>query len=128
MNKRLLLTLWTVLMAVTAWGDAPDIIYNQPKGTLRIYERQCVCIEETNEGEIVSSSQSGKLNIVFGTDGAVYIQGLVSKDISNSWVKGTLSADGRTVTIPTDQYVDYTRTFDMAYQLKMLYYDADAEY
>ena len=128
MNKRLLLTLWTVLMAVTAWGDAPDIIYNQPEGTLRIYERQCVCIEETNEGEIVSSSQSGKLNIVFGTDGAVYIQGLVSKDISNSWVKGTLSADGRTVTIPTDQYVDYTRTFDMAYQLKMLYYDADAEY
>ncbi|MBQ9672143.1 MAG: hypothetical protein IJV34_04755 [Prevotella sp.] len=124
MGKTLLTLIAWVVAAATAHADAPPIIYTQPEGRLYVYERHGRTIDENGEGALDTLYQEGKLNVVFSADNSVYIQGLVAKDVSNSWLKGSLSNDGTTITVAMGQYVDYTRSFDMAYQLAMFDFDS----
>lgn len=111
--------------ATQAWADAPEIIYSQPGGTLRIYNRMGKMVTESETGAISTSDQEGTMSIVFASDGVVYLQDPVSGyTMSGAWVKGQLSTDGTLITVPLGQYIDYTRSFDMAYQLQMLNYDS----
>lgn len=99
------------------------VIEEQPEGELRIYSRSGSIVKEIiNDDdvyEIVTGTQDGTVNIVFAKDGSVYFQRPVSESYYEGWVKGTLSRDGRTITVPTGQYTAYTRSFDMAVQVWM---------
>lgn len=128
-NKQLLLTLvlWLVAMATGAQLKAPDdftIIEQQPEGTLRVYNRSGQSRNENSNqpGVITTRQQEGTMSMVFATDGTVYMQYAVCdlNALYNAWIKGTLSADGRTITVPMGQYVCYTRSFDMAVQLWLM--------
>ncbi|MBR1415000.1 MAG: hypothetical protein IJ570_03970 [Prevotella sp.] len=113
-------------LAVQAQDDdytPPEVLHSQPEGVLRLYERSgSVLIEDESAATYSVQQQEGTIALVFAPDGAtVYLQDPVSAyTLGASWVKGSLSADGTTITLPLGQYVDYTRTFDMAYQLQML--------
>lgn len=104
-----------------------NVIYDQPDGELRIYNRQGYVVNQNEEtGEISVRQQAGTISIVYAPDGQhVYLQDPVSTyTYGGSWVEGTLSADGRSLSVPTGQYVDYTRSFDLGYQMQVLDYDA----
>ena len=123
-------TILTMLMMLLSLGieaqEEHNVIYDQPDGELRIYNRQGYVIHEDEyTGDISVQQQSGTISIVFAPDGQhVYLQDPVSTyTYGGSWVEGTLSADGRSFSVPTGQYVDYTRSFDMAYQMQVLTYD-----
>lgn len=125
MRRLLFLLLFLMTgFATQVWADAPEIIYSQPGGVLRIYNRMGKMVTENETGVISTSDQEGTMSIVFASDSVVYIQDPVSGyTMSGAWVKGQLSADGTLITVPLGQYIDYTRSFDMAYQLQMLNYD-----
>lgn len=120
------------LAAFSAQKKAPEgftVIEEQPEGELRIYSRSGSIVKEIiNDDdvyEIVTGTQDGTVNIVFAKDGSVYFQRPVSESYYEGWVKGTLSRDGRTITVPTGQYTAYTRSFDMAVQVWMMRYDEE---
>ena len=130
--KRLLLTIATAATfgaAALPQQKAPEgfaVIEDQPEGELRIYSRSGMTVNEDREtAEITTGTQGGTVNIVFGADGAVYIQCPVSDSYYDGWVKCELSPDGRTMTMPTGQYTAYTRSFDMAVQVWMMRYDEE---
>ena len=57
------------------------------------------------EGDPEYEEQPYNANIIIGFDGNdVYFQGLCS-DLPYAWAKGTLSGDGKTITIPANQYL-----------------------
>ena len=112
----------------------PTVIENQPEGELRIYQRTGRVIREVEKEnvaedewpyEIISEDQYGSMNVVFGENNKVYFQRPVSWSYYNGWVEGTLSADGKTITIPMGQYVAYTYSLEMAVQVAMFTYDEE---
>jgi len=107
---------------------APEIIYNQPEGELKLYQREGYQIKEDEENNTFNViGQSDMMSIVFGDNHEVYMLDPVSGyTLGGSWVKGTLNDEGNTITIPVGQYVDYTRTFDMAYQMVVLSLDKES--
>lgn len=101
MKKKLLFCIM-VLTVATAW--AGRIIEQQPEGQLRHYNRsgyyystlfgQTDRLRQVNQGT----------DMVFAPDGrTVYIRDILSALKVNTWVKGTLDADGQTLTIPLPQ-------------------------
>ena len=123
--KRILLLLCLSFLTRIGIQAAPEIIYSQPDGELRIYNRNGKTVKADEEGTLITGDQEGSMSIVYASAGVVYLQDPVSGyTMSGSWVKGTLSTDGRTITIPLGQYIDYTRSFDIAYQLQILNYDS----
>lgn len=127
-----------LLLALSAIAQikAPDdmvIISEQPAGELRFYERSGYMVreiekepaDENDPYEIVVERQTGTINIVFADNNKVYFQHLVSwLTVYDGWIEGTLSDDGKTITVPMMQYLDYTKTFDMAVQVAMFKYDS----
>ncbi len=115
----------------------PTVIEDQPEGDLRLYhrsggvvrevEKQYTVEEGENPYEIVIEQQDGSLSIVFAADNKVYIQRPVSWSYYNGWVEGTLSADGKTITVPMGQYIAYTHSLEMAVQVGMFVYDESQE-
>ena len=115
----------------------PDVIENQPAGFLRLYQRTGGVVREVeksytveegeNPYEIVIEEQDGSLSIVFAEDNKVYIQRPVSWSYYNGWVEGTLSEDGKTITVPMGQYIAYTSSLEMAVQVGVFTFDSDAD-
>ena len=113
----------------------PPVIEEQPEGELRIYNRSGGVIREVEkpytveEGEspyeIIQEQQEGSLSIVFAPDNKVYIERPVSWSYYDGWVEGTLSDDGKTITVPMGQYVAYTKSLEMAVQVGVFVYDED---
>ena len=111
----------------------PPVIEDQPDGELRIYYRTGDIVREVekadtvgegeNPYEIVYEQQDGSLNIVFAPDNKVYIERPVSWSYYDGWVEGTLSADGKTITVPMGQYVAYAKSLEMAVQVAVFTYD-----
>ena len=114
----------------------PPVIESQPEGELKLYHRSGGVVREVEkeytveEGEspyeLVYEQQNGSLSIVFAENNKVYIQRPVSWSYYNGWVEGTLSDDGKTITVPMGQYIAYTKSLEMAVQVGMFVYD-DAE-
>lgn len=117
------------VISLSAQRQAPDnltVIEEQPDGELRMYNRQGrKVVENEGGGAIDTDVQSGTVSIVWGTDGDVYIQRPVSDSYYDGWVRGTLSDDGRLLTVPMGQYTAYTFSFDMGVQVVMMRYDAE---
>lgn len=112
----------------------PPVIEDQPEGELKLYQRTGGLVREVekegvadddNPYEIVYEEQTGALSIVFAPDGKVYIQHPVSWSYYYGWVEGTLSEDGKTITVPMGQYVAYARSLEMAVQVAMFRYDGN---
>ena len=111
------------------------MIEDQPEGELRIYNRSGGVIREVEkpytveEGEspyeIIQEQQEGSLSIVFAPDNKVYIERPVSWSYYDGWVEGTLSDDGKTITVPMGQYVAYTKSLEMAVQVGVFVYDEE---
>ena len=114
----------------------PPVIETQPEGELKLYMRMGGVVSEVEkdytvpEGEspyeIVYGQQEGALSIVYAPDNKVYIQHPVSLSYYDGWVEGTLSDDGRTITVPMGQYIAYTKSLEMAVQVAMFRYDEEA--
>ena len=114
----------------------PTVIEDQPDGDLRLYHRSGWVVREVEKSytveegespyELVYEQQNGTLSIVFAPDNKVYIQRPVSWSYYNGWVEGTLSDDGKTITVPMGQYIAYTKSLEMAVQVGVFVYD-DAE-
>ena len=112
----------------------PPVIEVQPAGDLHLYLRSGGLVreveKEVSEGEedlyeIVYERQEGALSIVFADSNKVYIQRPVSWTYYDGWVEGTLSEDGKTITVPMGQFVAYTRSLEMAVQVAMFAYDEE---
>ena len=112
----------------------PTVIEEQPDGELRLYQRTGGVIREVEKDnvaedewpyEIISEQQDGSVSIVFADDKKVYIQRPVSWSYYNGWVEGTLSEDGKTITVPMGQYVAYTFSMEMGVQVAVFTYDED---
>ena len=127
----------TAFFVCTAFSQAraPEgvtVIEEQPEGNLRIYARAGRTIKEIVEEDdshyiTEGAPQDGMMNIVYAENRVVYIQRPVSESYYEGWVKGTLSADGHTITVPVGQYTAYTKSFDMAVQVWMMCYDTEQE-
>ena len=111
----------------------PTVIEDQPDGELRLYHRSGGVVREVEkeytieEGEspyeLIYEQQNGTLSIVFAADNKVYIQRPVSWSYYNGWVEGTLSDDGKTISVPMGQYIAYTKSLEMAVQVGVFVYD-----
>ncbi|MBQ9556566.1 MAG: dockerin type I repeat-containing protein [Muribaculaceae bacterium] len=114
----------------------PTVIENQPDGELKLYYRTGGVVREVEKAstpeegespyELVYEEQDGTIGVVFGADGKVYFQHPVSWSYYDGWIEGTLSADGKTITVPMGQYIAYTHSLEMAVQVAAFLYDETA--
>ena len=89
-----------------------EIITEQPAGTLKLYTRTGKYLF-AQSGKLYIGNQSGFAEVVFAEDGTtVYLKDPISYLKYGSWVKGTLSADGTTITVPLGQNLRYVATYD----------------
>ncbi len=104
------------LKSSAAPQKAPEVISEQPEGELRLYERSgsVYTIDEaegsTEDNRIYEPyvyEQTGVSQVVFAADNTVYIQNMLNGLLIGTWVKGTLSADGKTITVPMGQSLYY---------------------
>ena len=107
--KKLLLIAAMAVMGLGAWAqNASDygIVMEQPAGELKTYDRAGYAYYLSGEYPR-RGAQTGTIDIVFAEDNKVYFKQPLSKLEINSWVEGTLSEDGKTITIPMGQNVAY---------------------
>ena len=100
------------------------VIEEQPEGQLKAYSRNGYTRNEKIDDEgnvtIETHQQEGTISFVFADDNKVYIQYPVTDLYYDGWVEGTLSADGKTITVPVGQNVAYTKSLDMSVQIWMM--------
>ena len=128
MKKFLLSTL--MLMAATAgWADALSdygVITEQPAGELKTYDRSGYAYYVVSDYPR-RGAQTGTMDVVFAEGNEVYIKDPLSKLIVNTWVKGTLSDDGTTITLSLGQNIQYDTEVGQPIAIKMVEYDEDYE-
>ena len=89
-----------------------EIITEQPAGTLKLYTRTGKYLFASG-GKLYVGNQGGFAEVVFAEDGTtVYLKNPISYLNYGSWVKGTLSADGKTITVPLGQNLRYVAAYD----------------
>lgn len=89
------------------------VITEQPEGELVEFKRSGESLCNDSMWGMMFAEQDGKAYVVYGNDGKVYLQDPIYGFAAGSWVEGTLSADGTTITIPMGQ---------------CLYWDVDGDY
>ena len=90
-----------------------DVITEQPEGELKIYQRSGGAIYNM-WGYIFSTYQDGgAMQMVFADDGkTVYLKDPISQAVANTWVRAELSDDGKTLTMPLNQFITYFDEMD----------------
>lgn len=101
---------------------APQVISATPAGEKKTYSRQGYYNYVSNQ-QVQSGDQSGFISFVFADNNVVYVQNPLAGAITDTWVKGTLSADGKTITVPVGQYIYYSA----AYGYGLVVYVANSE-
>jgi len=93
-----------------------NIITEQPEGELKTYERAGEAFYSF-WGYLFGAYQDGAaMEIVYAADGkTVYMKDPVSQAAVGTWVQGTLSDDGKTITVPLEQYVYYYDSYGYGY-------------
>lgn len=100
-----------------ATEDYP-IITEAPEGTLKTYMRSGDDWYASS-GSAYQGTQSGTVDIVFADNNEVYILNPVCGYNRGSYVKGTLSEDGTTITIPLFQNLAYSSNYDAGIAIAM---------
>ncbi|MBQ3717099.1 MAG: hypothetical protein II901_01770 [Paludibacteraceae bacterium] len=99
------------------------VITEQPAGELRTYSRGGGHYYVSNQ-QLYYENQSGSIDIVFGDENKVYFKDIISGLEYGTWVEGTLSADGASVTVALDQNLRYVANYDACIAIKLLNYVA----
>ena len=92
-------------------GETPALrqrkayISERPEGELKTYKRSGQQYFEDWDG-IYLGQQSGAANIIFGENNKVYLENVIYQINSGRWTEGTLSEDGKTITIAPGQIVE----------------------
>jgi len=107
------ITMLLAAMAVVATAFATEPITEQPAGTFKNYNREGQCVIWDYENGFYVAYQEGKVGIVFAEDGqTVYMKNPLMAMSYDTWVKGTLSDDGTTITIPMGQVIYHSPYYD----------------
>ena len=108
---------WNTVLDRTETIDAPTVIYDQPEGELVTYNRYGMSMFSGYFG-VQSSMVDGKFNLVYGTDGKVYIQNPLWWNRSfNTWVAGDYDPETGIISVPTGQYLSYSEDAEYGVQL-----------
>lgn len=100
--------------AAKAAADYP-IITAAPAGETKTYTRSGGSYYYDNNSGVQQVAQDGlSMVIVFADDNKVYLKDIISNEVADTWVEGTLSADGKTITVPLGQYIYYMADYDIA--------------
>ena len=85
-----------------------SVITDQPAGVPKVYQRSGGAMYNSL-GYVFSTYQDGgAMQMVFANDGkTVYLQDPISKAPAGSWVRAELSDDGKTLTMPLNQYITF---------------------
>ncbi|MBP3252574.1 MAG: hypothetical protein J6M25_08070 [Prevotella sp.] len=109
MKKSTLVFAMTLINAAMAMAQTPAMITEQPQGELKTYDRSGYSYYTT--GYYVSRGvQTGTVDIVFGDNSKVYIKQPLAKLLSDAWIEGTLSDDGKTITVQMGQPIGYNES------------------
>ena len=101
------------------------VITEQPEGELKYYTRGGGYYYVSNSS-IYYSTQPGSIKVVWGTDGKVYFKDIISGLPEGTWVEGTLSEDGTTITVPLGQNIYYSSSYDACIAIQLINYDSEA--
>jgi hypothetical protein len=106
-----------------AASDYP-IIYEEdvPVGEVKVYKRSGYDTY-VSSGSAYIGNQTGKMTIVFAPGNEVYMKDPIAGLEFDTYVKGTLSSDGTTITVPLGQNLYYSSGYDAAIATAMLDYD-----
>lgn len=123
---------WDTELTRTETSVIPTVIYSQPEGEMVTYNRAGMSIFTGYFG-VQSSLFADKMNLVYGTDGKVYIQNPLWWNKSyNTWVWGDFDPETGIISVPIGQYLMYSEDADLGVQLlwghSILYQDADGYY
>ena len=127
--KKFLLLACLALAATVSWAQSLSdygVITEQPAGELKTYDRSGYAYYVLND-YVRRGAQTGTIDIVFADNNEVYIKDPLSKLIVNTWVKGTLSADGTTITVAMNQNIQYDTEVQQPIAIKMVEFDEDYE-
>lgn len=99
------------------------VITDQPEGELKTYARSGnqYYVSGQNLGY---RAQSGTIDVVFGADNKVYFKDIVSGLALSTWVEGTMSEDGQTITVPLGQNLYYVSNYDACIAIQLLQYSS----
>ena len=109
--RKFILTLFGLLAFGALW--AQDVPITEVEGESFTYTREGQCLYPKKYGEdnyIYEGNQGGAMTVVFGANNEVYFQDPVYGFVHETFVKGTLSEDGKTITVPVPQVL-YTYRF-----------------
>ena len=87
------------------------VITDKPDGELRTYERTGGQAIFPNQDQLGLDLQSGKMDMVFADNNVVYLKNILFNcglTYGTSWVQGTLSEDGTTITVPMGQSIGWS--------------------
>ena len=127
--KKFLLSALMLIAATAGWSQTLSdygVITEQPAGELKTYDRAGYAYYVVND-YVRRGAQTGTIDIVFGENNEVYLKDPLSKLIVNTWVKGTLSSDGKTITLPMGQNIQYDTEVGQPIAIKMVEFDEDYE-
>ena len=105
---------FTLLFAALAFVATAfaAVITEQPAGTLKTYTREGCCVISHYDYGFYVAYQEGKVSIVFGEDGKVYMKNPLMAMAYDTWVEGTLSDDGTTISIPMGQVLYHSDNYN----------------
>ncbi|MBR5171104.1 MAG: Omp28-related outer membrane protein [Muribaculaceae bacterium] len=90
-----------------------SVITEQPEGELKTYMRTGGAMYSFWGYLFTTYQDGGAMQMVFADDGkTVYLKDPISQAAANSWVKAELSDDGKTLTMPLNQYVIFYNEVD----------------
>lgn len=98
----------TIVRAAAAKAPTATIIYDQPAGTLKhnLYGVHAG-FYVMNDNAKATENDGMADDIVFAEDGTVYFKNPFSNLTTDTWLKGTLNADGNRITVELPQAIYY---------------------
>lgn len=99
-------------------GADTSIITEQPAGSYKIYSRTGSAVYADWDG-LYAMDQSGFVGeMVTAGNGQVWLRNILTMVNRDTWVKGSLSSDGKKLTVDPDQYIAYDQYTQSYLQIK----------
>lgn len=115
---------WKTELTYHAPYTPHDVITVQPEGELKTFMRQGGRLGYES-GRYFIDEQEGKMQVVFGDDGAVYFHDLFYGYTPDSWVKAQIDESGKHIVLPLGQYIYENEVDEYAMQVKWGHVDFD---